>query len=177
MDVTPHLVTGAALGARVKRPGAAILCAIVSHFVLDAIPHFHVAWGEGRAVLEAIDVGLGLLLTGVIAWRLRRMWPFVTAVIAVLPDAPGLRQYWGLPMSHLLPHPTWDPPWGIATQVLVTGAALLWGVRADWKRVASPRRWVPTFWRAHAARPAPSAIPPILLTTRPRPHHHRPGRR
>ncbi len=156
MDATPHLVTGAVLAIRVKRPGAAILCAIASHFVLDAIPHFHIAWGGGAVRLEAIDIGLGLLLTGVIAWNARRVWPFVGALAAVLPDAPVLREYWGLPVSQILPHPTWDPPWGVATQVVVTSGAFLWGMHTDWRRALSPRRWVPKWWRFRGISPVPS---------------------
>lgn len=133
MDLTPHLVTGAALAVRVKRPSVAIIFAIASHFFLDAIPHFHIAWGVGKVLFEVIDIGLGLLLTGVIACRAWQLWPFVGAVAAILPDAPGLREYWGMPANKIFPHPMWLPPWGVATQVAVVGVALLWAF-------GSPRR-------------------------------------
>lgn len=126
MDLTPHLVTGAALAVRVKRPSLVIILAIASHFVLDAIPHFHIAWINGMVLFEVIDIGLGLFLTGVIAWRAGQLWPFIGAVAAVLPDAPGLRDYLGMPASRIFPHPTWDPPWGVATEVAVAGLAVLW---------------------------------------------------
>lgn len=155
MDLTPHLVTGAALAVRVKRPGAAIVCAIASHFVLDAIPHFHIAWVEGTVLFEAIDIWLGLLLIGMIAWRARQVWPFVGAVAAVLPDAPGLREYVGLPASHIFPHPTWDPPWGILTQVVVASVAFLWGMRTGLKSALSCR-WAPKWWRVRGISPVPS---------------------
>jgi hypothetical protein len=140
VDLTPHLVTGAALAVRVKRPSTAIVYAIVGHFVLDAIPHFHVVWLEGRALFVGIDIGLGILLTAVIAWRARRAWALVGAVVAVLPDAPGVREYWGLPMSHVLPHPTWDPPWGVVTQVVVATLAFLWGMYVPVTVSLPPRR-------------------------------------
>ncbi len=91
-----------------------------------SIPHFHIAWMDGNVLFEAIDIGLGLLLTGVIAWRARQLWPLAGAVAAVLPDAPGLR---GTVVTTTFPHLTWDPPWGVATQVVVADSAFLWGIQ------------------------------------------------
>jgi len=123
------LVAGAAIGARAKRPSVALVLALASHFVLDATPHFDIAWIGGSGLFKAIDIGLGLLLTGVIIWRVRHWWPLVGAVVAVLPDAPGLKERWDTPPSSIFPHLTWDPPWGIAVEFVVAGAALLWGMR------------------------------------------------
>jgi len=40
MIITPHLLIGAAIGARIKHIGWIILLAIISHFTLDRIPHW-----------------------------------------------------------------------------------------------------------------------------------------
>src|SRR5262249_13848298 len=43
MLVTTHVLAGAAIGALVRRPVAAFGLGVVSHFVMDAVPH----WGSG----------------------------------------------------------------------------------------------------------------------------------
>jgi hypothetical protein len=43
MLVTSHVLAGAAIGAWVRRPLAAFGLGAVSHFVMDAVPH----WGSG----------------------------------------------------------------------------------------------------------------------------------
>jgi hypothetical protein len=124
VDLTPHLVTGAAIGARVRVPVAALLVALVSHFILDATPHFDIVWIGRHRLLEAIDIGLGFLLIGVIIWRVRHWWPLAGALAAVLPDAPGVKERW----DTIFPHYTWAPPGGIAVEIVVAGAMLLWGI-------------------------------------------------
>ncbi len=129
MDVTPHLAIGAALGARVRWPSAVLVLALLSHFVLDAIPHFHIGWIAGNTLFEAIDLTIGLTLTGLIARRARHLWPLAGGFVALLPDAPGVRGRWEGPFSGTLPHPIWDPPWGIMTQIVVASLAFLWGMQ------------------------------------------------
>ena len=129
MDLTPHLLTGAAIGVRVKRPIGAITLAFLSHFVLDTIPHFDIAWIGGHAALEALDVALGVLLSLIIVWRARQWWPIAGAIAAVLPDAPGLREYVERPASIIFPHLTWYPPWGVLVEIAVAGLAFLWAFR------------------------------------------------
>lgn len=41
--VTNHVLVGAAIGAVARRPVVAFTAGVVSHFVLDAVPH----WGSG----------------------------------------------------------------------------------------------------------------------------------
>ena len=129
MDVTPHLTTGAALGARVRQPALALLLALLSHCVLDATPHYHLGWMTGTRFSSLGDLGLGACLVALIAWRVGNWWPFATGVAALLPDAPGLKETWEHSVFRFLPHSVWPPPWGIVTQVIVTVLALLWGLR------------------------------------------------
>ncbi len=129
VDLTPHVVTGAAIGARAKWPIAGLTAAFASHFVLDAIPHFHVAWITGKGPWPVVDAGLGFLLAGAIALRVRSLWPVVTGVAAILPEAPGLRGRLEGLLSGILPHPIWPPPWGIMTQMIIVVVAFIWGMR------------------------------------------------
>jgi len=126
VDLTPHLVTGAAIGARVRVPMTALVVAWASHFVLDAIPHYDFVWIGSHGLFEAIDIGLGVLLTGLIIWKVRHWWPLACALAAVLSDAPGLKERW----DTIFPHYQWAPPGGIAVEIVVVGAALLWGLGA-----------------------------------------------
>ncbi len=48
MIITPHLLVGAAIGAKVKNFGWIIVLALLSHFVLDKIPH----WDYGKKIEE-----------------------------------------------------------------------------------------------------------------------------
>lgn len=128
MDLTPHLVVGAAIGARVRRPALALPAAFVSHFVLDTVPHFDIGWINGPNLSAAIDAALGLVLCGVLVWSAGNWGPLTGALAAVLPDAPGIKEYVEGTAAVVLPHLTAYPPWGIATEVLATAAALGWGL-------------------------------------------------
>lgn len=128
MDLTPHLVVGAAIGARVRRPALALPAAFASHFVLDTVPHFDIGWINGANLSAAIDAGLGLVLCGVLVWSTGTWAPLIAALAAVLPDAPGIKVYVEGAATIFLPHLTAYPPWGIATEVLTTAAALVWGL-------------------------------------------------
>ena len=64
MLVTNHVLSGAAIGAVVRRPVPAFVLGVASHFALDAVPH----WGQfqGRGFLKvAVPDGLaGLAVMG-----------------------------------------------------------------------------------------------------------------
>ena len=58
MLLTNHVLSGALIGARARGPGQAFAAGVVSHFVLDAIPHWG-AWGSRRRFLRvAVADGL-----------------------------------------------------------------------------------------------------------------------
>lgn len=128
MDLTPHLVVGAAIGARLRRPGLALPAAFASHFVLDTVPHFDIGWINGPNLSAAIDAALGAVLCGVLVWSAGTWAPFIAALAAVLPDAPGIKEYVEGTAAVVLPHMTMYPPWGVAIEVLTTAAALGWGL-------------------------------------------------
>jgi hypothetical protein len=68
MLVTNHVLSGALIGAAVKRPPAAFALGVVSHFALDAVPHWG-DWGSRRRFLRvAVRDGLtGLAVIGALA--------------------------------------------------------------------------------------------------------------
>ena len=71
MTATNHALTGAAIGFIVGVPAIAIPLALISHFVLDAIPHFRSGiegekfmkanWFQNYLIAEATICGLIVL--------------------------------------------------------------------------------------------------------------------
>ena len=63
MLVTNHVLSGAVIGAAVKRPLPAFALGVASHFVLDAIPH----WGQWEDDRHFFRVAVADGLTGLAA--------------------------------------------------------------------------------------------------------------
>jgi MYXO-CTERM domain-containing protein len=92
MLVTNHVLSGALIGATVRRPLPAFALGVVSHFALDAVPH----WGKfgsisgGGMLRVAVPDGLaGLAVIGTfaaIAPRERRLSVLAGMAGAALPD-------------------------------------------------------------------------------------------
>ena len=91
MLVTNHVLSGALIGGVVRRPLPAFALGLVSHFALDAVPH----WGKfdsrpGGMLRVAVPDGLtGLAVIGtfaVIAPRERRLSLLAGMAGAALPD-------------------------------------------------------------------------------------------
>jgi hypothetical protein len=58
MLMTNHVLSGALIGAAVNRPSAAFSLGVVSHFVLDTVPHWG-NWGSHRGFMRvAVPDGL-----------------------------------------------------------------------------------------------------------------------
>jgi hypothetical protein len=60
MLLTNHILSGALIGAVVRRPVPAFLAGVASHFALDAIPH----WGNWRDRRQFLQVAVPDGLTG-----------------------------------------------------------------------------------------------------------------
>jgi hypothetical protein len=95
MTATNHAVTGAIIGAMVANPVAALVLAFLSHFVLDAIPHFGVgkdsdAFIKSRrfSMLLIADATLCFCLVLGLAIAHPGKWWFIAicAFIATSPD-------------------------------------------------------------------------------------------
>ena len=63
MLVTNHVLSGALIGAVVRRPVPAFLLGVASHSVLDAVPH----WGNWRDTRQFLQVAVPDGLTGLAA--------------------------------------------------------------------------------------------------------------
>jgi hypothetical protein len=102
---TTHVLTGALIGRAVRRPGRAAAIGVVSHVVLDAMPH----WGmwldtpHRRAKFLTVAAIDGLTLSAVLAVMIRRGRPAAEiagslGALALDMDKPtallGVRQLW-----------------------------------------------------------------------------------
>jgi hypothetical protein len=68
MLVTNHVLSGAVIGAAARRPVSAFALGVISHFVLDAVPHWG-DWGDCPSFMQvAVADGLtGLAAMGILA--------------------------------------------------------------------------------------------------------------
>jgi hypothetical protein len=96
--LTNHVLSGALIGARARGPGQAFAAGVVSHFVLDAIPHWG-AWGSRRRFLRvAVADGLvSLAVAGALAAAAppaRRAAVLAGMAGAALPDVDKPTRLW-----------------------------------------------------------------------------------
>ena len=99
MLLTNHVLSGALIGAMVRRPVPAFVLGVASHFALDAVPH----WGDwqgdpGRFLQVAVQDGLTALalMAALAAAAPPARRPAVTAGMfgAALPDADKPTRLW-----------------------------------------------------------------------------------
>lgn len=128
MYCTAHFIAGAIIGTAVPSPACAAAAGLVSHAVLDGVPHSD----YGRAFQGILDVvctllfALGILMAGADARAIAGgMWaalPDVEVAAAFLfPRAykPHGRLRLVFPShSGLIGHGRLAPPWGVLTQAL-----------------------------------------------------------
>lgn len=94
MTATNHALTGALIAVALPSPAIAFPLALLSHFVLDATPHFgkhpkmHYT-SRAFMIFLAIDLAIAfMVLTAVSLAAPGAFWlPFVSGLIAVSPDA------------------------------------------------------------------------------------------
>lgn len=92
MTTANHILTGTLLAVTIKEPAAVLPLALLSHFVLDAVPHYgpnDASISQKQKVhahlrVEALGlIGIvALIFTGVYGWNLALLASFV----AILPD-------------------------------------------------------------------------------------------
>jgi hypothetical protein len=90
MLVTNHVLSGAVIGAVVKRPSAAFTLGVVSHFALDTVPHWG-NWGSHRGFMRvAVPDGLtglaAIAAFAAVAPAERRLAVLAGMAGAALPD-------------------------------------------------------------------------------------------
>jgi hypothetical protein len=91
MLVTNHVLSGAVIGAVIRRPASAFFLGVASHFALDSVPHWGKFGGGRRGLLRvAVPDGLiGLTVMGAmvaIAPKDRRVAVLAGMAGAALPD-------------------------------------------------------------------------------------------
>lgn len=145
MTALNHLAVGAIIGTAIGDPWLAVPVAFLSHFLLDALPHFGYSLPPERlkerdkkplfwGVLAA-DVLLSITL---VAWL--RLYAgnlaFVTALVAYTPDIAWLYRYakerktgkWesGSWLSRFHSRIQWcERPWGLTVEVVMAIACIL----------------------------------------------------
>ncbi len=143
---TPHAAVGAALGRWIRPPWLAMLLAYLSHWLLDAIPHYEApSYARMREMLDraylvqfAIDVPLLALLV-LWVWRVGGRWRWAMiacAVAAIGPDLIGRawqmlprssfeRILWAIDRPHRwFHHVAWPDQWVLGTLSQVAAIAL-----------------------------------------------------
>jgi hypothetical protein len=98
MLITNHVLSGALIGAAVRRPGQAFVLGVASHFALDAIPH----WGDWRDEQQFLRVAVpdglaGLATMGLCAAaapRSARVSVLAGMAGAALPDLDKPSRLW-----------------------------------------------------------------------------------
>lgn len=145
MTASNHALTGAIIALAIDKPVIALPMALISHFVLDALPHYddqkrfpHSS--RGFLLRLCADAALTCSLLIFIVTFLPTMWPLVVAcaLLAIAPDlmwAPGyLRIRDGLQLPAYRSLKKWhkgiqryERPWGIFVEIawFVAGLWLL----------------------------------------------------
>jgi hypothetical protein len=103
MTATNHALTGALVGLTVHNPWIALPAALLSHFVLDAIPHYDFPGDElsrlrskGFLYIQiCANAVLCLALVALLSWQQPANWflAALCAFVAALPDAFSLPKY------------------------------------------------------------------------------------
>lgn len=142
MDASPHLVMGAALTMR-AHPIAAFGVGLVSHAVLDAIPHYNYTGWRSFSPILAMDVVVGVCLALAIVWMAPKPWGAgAGAAGGIFPEIERLLSghredlFGRLPLR--LPQSEIGLPWGLLTQIAVTVMGLAIAIRLRKRRAAAP---------------------------------------
>lgn len=136
MTGSNHLVAGALIAATVTQPMVAIPLAFMSHFFMDAMPHYgdtnERSWlSRNFKYILALDavIGLSFLIAVMVLQPLNWGLIVACAIIAVLPDALWV-PYFLADIKHEYKQPTkvarflkwiqWgERPWGIYLELIL----------------------------------------------------------
>ncbi|MFZ5559265.1 MAG: hypothetical protein ACOZAL_00505 [Patescibacteria group bacterium] len=106
MIFTPHIILGAAIGAKTHNLGLIIILGLLSHFIMDKIPHWDYSWSGIKTFKKtndfktlffdflkiATDCIFGLLIVFLVSWYRNFLnfnyLPFILfgIFISILPD-------------------------------------------------------------------------------------------
>lgn len=150
MLLTPHVLTGIAIGTLIQNPIIAVPLSIASHFGLDLMPHWDFYSKTSRdqrikgwrpiAVMGdfGIAIAIGMFFSLHAMWNqsdtMQALTLFLCGIGSVLPDALEVPHvymeneprisYLVYSVQHKLQFQA-PLPWGILTQLFVCGASLL----------------------------------------------------
>jgi len=102
MHIVNHAAVGAGIALLVQQPALALLLAFLSHFVLDALPHYGIRGDEGytalfklrrTVVMVAFDI-IGVAILTALLWG-QAWYVFAAALLAISPDTIWLYRYFG----------------------------------------------------------------------------------
>lgn len=142
MTTANHILVGSTIAVSIKQPLLALPLAFVSHFVLDALPHFgYSRAGYGTALKRKMTyVELPLDVLGIIivlfTFHLSEILITSCALLAVLPDFEWPYRYFFFERKGNTPPSTFltafhrriqwcERPWGLYIEVLFFAAVLV----------------------------------------------------
>ena len=102
MTATNHALTGAIIGLTVSTPAVALVLALVSHYALDALPHYGRSASQTQVLqsdrfrnyllLEAL-VCFGIVVTLAVFQPVNWLLAAVCAFVAASPDLASINRY------------------------------------------------------------------------------------
>jgi hypothetical protein len=90
-----HALTGAAIGATIGHPILALPIAFVSHFILDALPHFGQDYEKRTTIFKVVVSFDVLLITTLFGYLVgQAQWlALAAAILAMSPDFPWIYRF------------------------------------------------------------------------------------
>lgn len=140
MTATNHALTGAVIALGIRQPMAAVPLAFLSHFVLDALPHFGIPGGDvfernRRAItkvvfaVDAVLVIVAFLWLGLMHHQVSNWLLLGCAFVAYLPDVLWLPRFIREVRTHAWRPGGWfirfhqgiqwgERPWGVVVELV-----------------------------------------------------------
>lgn len=141
MTATAHALVGGAIAFSVQNPALGITLSLLSHPILDFIPHWDFGWGwrkktKFKLFCEAsLDLSLGIMLSYALFGQFMSLPYFFACVMAALLWDFLEIPYWFFnwrffPFStlHEIQHHIQGKaklPWGVVTQVVTVGLVII----------------------------------------------------
>lgn len=98
MTATNHIITGALIATRIHNPAIALVVAVLSHFALDALPHFGKVVHNSKEFLVILgtDIVVASTFLGYLAASRPSNWLLMAAcgIFAAMPDLMWLPRFW-----------------------------------------------------------------------------------
>lgn len=136
MTASNHAITGAVIALTIHSPLLALPLAFLSHFILDALPHFGFEGHVGFRAAFKHRVTVFILIFDVISWLIlfylllgQPAIIYLAGLIAVSPDFVWLSRYFFFERKNLEPpSPSWftrfhqdiqwgERPWGVVFEL------------------------------------------------------------